>query len=136
MIPETITTGQPGAAESFPRLAESPAEPSAEPPPLTVSLLRHELTRLALRAHAAEERAQHAAVMYDQQDPAAEQERLEAAGEHHALRQDLADLFLLLLRVTAEERPEQLRLHLADLLEPTLEPLADAIASLEGRRWA
>jgi hypothetical protein len=99
------------------------------------SLLRADLQRLAEKFHAAGDAAHRAAVALDlgaRND--AEDLRLDLQGEYHAATNELADLLLMLLRHALDHRPEALTLYLAEALRPELEPLAEAVAGLEGER--
>jgi hypothetical protein len=79
--------------------------------------LRADLGRAASGCAMAEDRAWRAAVAGDAGDrEAAEEERREAAGDFWAVRQDLADLLLLLLRKAVEHRGSALCLYGLDLL--------------------
>jgi hypothetical protein len=98
------------------------------------SLLRADLVRIAERFAEADRRAWEAATTADREGrEAAEDERREAAGAFWAAGRELAELLLLLLRHAADHQPDAVRAYLADMLRPELEPLARAIARLEGR---
>jgi hypothetical protein len=81
---------------------------------------------------AADERLKRAATIEDRSQ--AEEERHEAMGDLFAAKQELADLFILLLRHAAEHRPTALRIYLADLLREDFGSLAQAIAQVEACR--
>jgi hypothetical protein len=109
--------------------------PAPGPTPAEVrreSLVRADLARIADRFEQADRRARRAQTIaaYEQ----AEAERRDAEGEFWAAGSDLADLLLLLLRYALHHEPDALRLYLAEVLRPELEPLAETLARLEARR--
>jgi hypothetical protein len=95
------------------------------------SLIRAELDRITERFDAADRRAKRATTIEDRE--AAEAERQDAAAEFWAASADLADLFLLLFRHATKHQPDALRAYIVALLRPELDPIAQAIANLEGR---
>lgn len=102
-------------------------------PPTIPSYVRAELGRVADRWEAAGDRARRATTIADRER--AEAERREAAGDHHQVEVDLADLLLLLLRMALRHRRAELVALLEDAVEdPLLAPLAEAIARLEVAR--
>ena len=97
--------------------------------------MRADLNGIAERFAAANDRAHRAAVTEDAAGlAAAEDERFEVAGEFWAAGQELGDLLMLLLRHALDHRPDALRMYLTEALKPELQPLAAAVAKLEGRR--
>jgi hypothetical protein len=94
-------------------------------------LLRAELARIAERFEQAERRAKSASTIEDRE--AAESERREAEGDFWAVTADLADLLLLLFRHAITHQPDALRAYIVALLRPELDPMAEAIANLEGK---
>jgi hypothetical protein len=96
------------------------------------SLIRAELEQIANQYEAADRRAKRAATIPVRE--AAEDERREAEGDFWAAGEQLADLFLLMIRHCKQYRPDILQLYLAELLRPELEPLAQAIIRMEARR--
>jgi hypothetical protein len=90
------------------------------------------LEAITRRFEAADRRARRAATISDRE--VAESERREAAGAFWAVGEDLADLFLLLLRYACRHRPEALAAYLADVLDQEIGPLAEAVARLERGR--
>jgi hypothetical protein len=96
------------------------------------SLLRADLDAIAERYEAADRRAKLAATIPDRE--AAEDERRGAAADFWLAETDLADLLLMLLRLTLRHQPDALRHYLAEALRPEIEPLANAFARMEARR--
>jgi hypothetical protein len=99
------------------------------------SILSAEIDRLTEAFAAASERAWRETVAGNHASrEAAENQRQEAAGDLFLVKQDFADLLLLLLRYAIEQRPCELAAYLAEALQNELRPLVDAIANLEGKR--
>jgi hypothetical protein len=96
------------------------------------SLVRAELAQIAARFEQADRSAKRATTIKDRE--AAEAERREAAGDFWAAGADLADLLLLLFRYATTHQPDALRAHIVALLRPEFDPIAEAIANLEGRQ--
>ncbi len=96
------------------------------------SAVGEELSRICRRFEAADQRARSADTAPDR--AAALTERDEAAGEFYAAEMGLADLLLTMFRVAVGHRPDALRMYMAELLRPELEPVLEAVARLEARR--
>jgi hypothetical protein len=94
--------------------------------------LHEELSRIAERFEAVDQRAKRATTIQDRE--AAERERLEAAGDYAAAEMAMADLLLMLVRLALRHQPDALAQYLARALRCELEPIADAIIRLESRR--
>lgn len=100
-----------------------------------LSPIRAELDTITGRFEQADRRAKVAQVLGQAGDQElAEEERQQAEGQFHVVGRQLADLLLLLFRYARRHRPDALRTHLADLLGPELDDLAESIARIERRR--
>ncbi len=91
------------------------------------SFLRAEVAKLLQDFDVADRRAKRATTLPERE--AAEAERRAAAGDFWTAGQQLAELFLLLLRYAKRHQPEAVRVYLVDLLQPELNELAEAIAT-------
>jgi hypothetical protein len=98
----------------------------------TSSPIRAEIAQIVERFAEADRRAKRAVAIPDRH--AAEDERREAAGEYWGAGNDLAQLFLLLIRYALQHEPDALRLYLVEAIRPELKALAEAITRLEARR--
>jgi hypothetical protein len=63
-----------------------------------------------------------------------EELRRRATAEFWSCGEQMADLFLTLLRYCLAHRPEALRRYLMDVLGPELTPMMKAVAEMEGKR--
>jgi hypothetical protein len=96
------------------------------------SLFNRELQRLAEKFADADAQLWRARVRGDKGElEAAEDERQKANGDFFAATQEMADLFLLLLRQCLALRKDALRLYLADALSDDFAELADAIVAIK-----
>jgi hypothetical protein len=113
--------------------AKQGAKPEPAPAaPRRGSLLLADVQRVLERFEAADRR-RRVANLCEADKAAHEAEMLEAAAEEREAGLWLADLLLLFLRYARRHRPEALTAALAEALRPEIEPLALAVARLEGR---
>jgi hypothetical protein len=90
--------------------------------------LHEELSAIAERFRTAEQKLRRARAFKNagQHDDAVAEE-WEALGDFHAAGEAAADLFLLLLRLALEHRPEAVHLHLADVIRAEVRPVATGV---------
>jgi hypothetical protein len=93
------------------------------------SLVRREIDRLTTEWEEADRLSRQAPTHADREK--AEEERRELAGRFWSLREQLADLCLLLLRYAREHREDALRLYLLDVLRPALVELVREILAAD-----
>jgi hypothetical protein len=128
-LPNTPPIGQ-VSDNGYPTVVKSAATWSA-PTNSKLANLRSELAAIAARFEAANQRAWQATTIEDRN--AAEAERLEAEGDFWVGEADIADLLLLLFRITLRHQPDALRHYVAAALRPHLDEITMAIARLEAR---
>jgi hypothetical protein len=103
--------------------------------PKPASLIRAELARIVQGWEAADQLALKVGTLGQQSDrEAAEQARLDAAGQFLAFESELADLLLLFFRLAIKHQREALSAYLAELLSPELDPIIEAVLRMEGKR--
>ena len=96
------------------------------------SAVRREIADITSRFEAADRRKTRSQTIEDYAD--AHDERMAIAGEFWAAESQLADLLILLLRIAVKHQPDLLRLYIAEVLRPELNPILDALVKLEDRR--
>ena len=112
---------------------EQPRSNSDDSPRLDLrSAVRRDLAAITERFEEGTRRLWQARTTEDREQ--AEAIRRDAEGLFFSAREQLADLFLLMLRCCVELRGEALRMYLTESLAPELDAIANVVANQEGRR--